>query len=77
MPSTSFGLYPGQVANLGTSSRTAGDAGPWIIQRARPCPAARPGNVRAGPACRGSVRRGVGGCRCPERPHPVPASRWV
>ena len=33
-----------QVPNLGTSSRTAGDAGspPWIIQRTGPRQAARP-----------------------------------
>ena len=38
------------------------------------CPLLRcgPGNVTAGPAGCGSVRRDVGGRRCPERPHPVP-----
>jgi len=41
-----------QVPNLGTSSRTAGDAGSrlWIIQRTGPRQAARPGNVTTGPA---------------------------
>jgi hypothetical protein len=37
-----LGLYPGQVPDPGTSSRTARDAGPLIIQRPGPRQAARP-----------------------------------
>ena len=54
----------------------------WRSALTASCPASRgprrpllrcgPGNVTAGPAGCGSVRRDMGARRCPERPHPVP-----
>jgi hypothetical protein len=48
MPSTSSACIPGQVPNLGTSSRTAGESRPWIIQRAGPVRWPGPGTSRQG-----------------------------
>lgn len=50
-------------------------AGPGSSSGPAPVRRPGPGNVTTGPAGCGSVRRDVGGRRCPERPHPIPASR--
>jgi len=68
------GVHSGQAPNPGTSSRTAGDAGPGSSSGPGPVRRPGPGNVTAEPAGRGSVRRDAGGRGCPERPHPIPES---
>ena len=56
----------GRIVNFGSGSLFQGAAGQ--------SPTPRPWDVTAGPAGCGSARRDVGAHRCPEHPHPVPAS---